>query len=170
MLRNLLLFRLAILNACGAAALVWAWSQGFVQMVFAGDSSGTTYGIVGLFVLGLLSVFRRAVKVSRELDHMKAGTANPVNGVKFIAKGEHIADIAQWCAVLGLTGTVIGFIMALYGLDINGDPKAMIAHLIDGMSVAFFTTLAGGLCGMWLELCNRILLTAAHCMIEDQKP
>lgn len=169
-MNSLLIMKLLILNACGLAALVWATTRGLVGMVFVGDSSGVCYAIAALFIAGMVSIFRRAAKVSRALDRIKAeGSREQVNGVKFMAKGEHIADISQWLAMLGLTGTVIGFIMALHGMDASADPKMLIGQLISGMGVAFYTTLAGAVCGLWLDLNNRILRTATVSMIEDDR-
>lgn len=169
MLNNLLIYKLVILNALALAGLVCAWHLGLVQMVYAADSSYICYGITALFAVGLASVFQRALKVSHTLNAIKTDEHPFINGAKFTAKGDHIADIAQWLAVLGLTGTVVGFIMALNDINVDGDPKAMVAQLIGGMAVAFYTTLAGGVTGLWLELNNRILKTATISMIEDAK-
>lgn len=169
MLHNLLLYKLVVINLCAAAAVVYAWQHGFVQMVYAADTSYICYAITALFAVGLLSVFQRALKVSHALNAIKTGEHPFINAAKFLAKGDYIADIAQWLAVLGLTGTVVGFIMALNDINVDGDPKAMVAQLIGGMAVAFYTTLAGGVTGLWLELNNRILKTATACMVEDAK-
>lgn len=166
---NLLAYRLLIVNVCGAAALFFAWQRGFVGMMYEADSSYICYAISALFAVGMVSVFQRASKVTRALNAIKAGSREPVNAIKFMAKGDHIADIAQWLAVLGLTGTIVGFIQALNGINVNGNPEAIIAQLIAGMAVAFYTTLAGGVTGMWLELNNRILKTASVSMLEDAR-
>ncbi len=173
MLSNLLVYRLLILNFLGLAALSWAWNGGFVGMVFAADSSGICYAIAVLFALGMASVFHRSLKVSHALNDIKQSSGryrSKVNGAKFSAKGDHIGDIAQWLAMLGLIGTIVGFIMALHGLDTDAlDPEKLIGQLIEGMGVAFYTTLAGSGAGLWLELNNRILRTATACMIEDAR-
>lgn len=168
MLNNLLVMRLAVINICAAAAVVYAWQLGLVQMVYAADTSYICYAITALFAVGLLSVFQRALKVSRLLNAIKADEHPFISAAKFVAKGDFIADIAQWLAVLGLTGTIVGFIAALHDINIDAsEPKALIEQLIGGMSIAFFTTLLGGITGLWLELCNRILRTATACMIAD---
>jgi biopolymer transport protein ExbB/TolQ len=63
---------------------------------------------------------------------------------------------------LGLLGTVIGFIMALSGVDAQaaGDVDAigpMVTMLIDGMSVALYTTLVGAVLNIWLMINYRLL-------------
>lgn len=168
-MHNHLIYRLVITNTCGAAALAYAWQLGLIGTMYEADSSYICYAITALFAGGLFSVFQRAFKVTRALNAIKAGSRSPINAAKFLAKGDHIADIAQWLAVLGLTGTIVGFIQALNGINVNGDPEAIIAQLIAGMAVAFYTTLAGGVTGMWLELNNRILKTASVSMLEDAR-
>ena len=63
---------------------------------------------------------------------------------------------------LGLLGTVIGFIMALSGVDAQaaGDVESiapMVTTLIDGMSVALYTTLVGAVLNIWLMVNYRLL-------------
>lgn len=169
MLSNLLLFRLIIVNTCGAVALAYAYQRGFVGMVFEADSSRICYAIAALFAVGMISVFQRALKVSTAMNAIKAGKRPDIDGIKFMAKGDHITDIAQWLAVLGLIGTIVGFIAALSGISADMKPEALIGQLISGMAVAFFTTLAGAITGLWLEICNRILRTASVSMVVDAK-
>ncbi len=61
-----------------------------------------------------------------------------------------------------MIGTVIGFIIALSGVDPdtakNADSIAtMVATLINGMSVALYTTLVGAVLHIWLIVNYRIL-------------
>ena len=65
---------------------------------------------------------------------------------------------------LGLIGTVIGFIIALSGVDPAAATEvenvaAMISTLINGMSVAMYTTLIGSVLYIWLIINYRILVT-----------
>ena len=78
-----------------------------------------------------------------------------------------MAHLAGSLVVLGLIGTVIGFIIALSGVDpdIATNPQAvspMVATLIEGMSVALYTTLVGAVLSVWLGLCNRMLASAVR--------
>jgi biopolymer transport protein ExbB/TolQ len=68
--------------------------------------------------------------------------------------------------ILGLIGTVLGFIIALSG--VNPETAAdvssigpMVSTLIDGMSVALYTTLLGAVLNVWLMLDYRILESGA---------
>ena len=75
-----------------------------------------------------------------------------------------------------ITGAVIGFIIALGGVDAdsvaNVDAIApMVSTLIEGMSVALFTTLVGAVFHVWLTMCYQILATGtvnlANAIIEQ---
>ena len=88
--------------------------------------------------------------------------ANKINLVKFIA---------NTLVILGLIGTVIGFIIALSGVDgsVSSDPEEiskMITTLIQGMSVALYTTLAGSICSVWLNICYHILSSGANKLLS----
>lgn len=174
MLNNLLLYRILIVNVCGAAILVWAGLQGYIREIYTEDSSHISMVIVVLFLVGLWSVHTRAGKVSKSLNELKAGRKVDVDAVKFLAKGEHINDIANWLVTLGLIGTVVGIIMALSSIDPNTMASATgvqtaIGHLIGGMKVAVYTTLVGAYFGLWLEINRRVLTTATILMIEDAR-
>jgi len=70
----------------------------------------------------------------------------------------HVADSLIF---LGLIGTVIGFILALSGIDPAAAGKvenvsAMVSMLINGMSVALYTTLVGAVFYIWLIINYRI--------------
>jgi len=78
----------------------------------------------------------------------------------------HVRYLANSLVVLGLIGTVVGFIIALSGVDpkIATDPQSvspMIATLIEGMSVALYTTLVGAVLSVWLGACYQMLATGA---------
>ena len=72
--------------------------------------------------------------------------------------------IANNLVLIGLIGTVLGFIIALSGVDPNraSDVNAispMVATLIDGMSVALYTTLVGSVLHIWLIVNYHMLAT-----------
>ncbi len=75
-----------------------------------------------------------------------------------------IRDIANALTFLGLVGTVIGFIVALSGVDPAKageveNVSGMVATLISGMSIALHTTLVGAVLYVWLTLNYRILVS-----------
>jgi biopolymer transport protein ExbB/TolQ len=66
--------------------------------------------------------------------------------------------------LLGLIGTVVGFIIALSGVDPQraSDVSAispMVSTLIRGMSTALYTTLVGSVLNIWLMVDYRLLAT-----------
>ena len=74
-----------------------------------------------------------------------------------------VRHIANSLVLLGLIGTVIGFIIALSGtyLDLASNVQSvgpMITTLIGGMSVALYTTLVGAILNIWLMVNYRLLL------------
>ncbi len=75
--------------------------------------------------------------------------------------------------LLGLIGTVVGFVIAVSGLgetigqgDDMEQVKGALGQIIDGMSVALFTTLVGSvLGGLWLQVHYQILLRAISTLV-----
>jgi len=73
-----------------------------------------------------------------------------------------VRHIASSLVILGLIGTVVGFIIALSGVQPEhaGDVKAitpMISTLISGMSTALYTTLVGAVLNVWLMVNYHLL-------------
>lgn len=76
-----------------------------------------------------------------------------------------VGQIANALVFLGLIGTVIGFIIALSGVDPAAATDAarvapMISKLIQGMAVALNTTLEGAVLYIWLLIDYRLLASA----------
>ena len=87
-----------------------------------------------------------------------------------LRSAEAIRQIANGLVFLGLIGTVIGFIIALSGVDPSRATEVdnvarMIATLISGMSVAMYTTLAGSVLYVWLSVNHRILANGSVSLI-----
>ena len=81
-----------------------------------------------------------------------------------------IRHLANGLVFLGLIGTVIGFIIALSGVDPESATEidsvaSMVATLINGMSVALYTTLVGAVLYVWLIVNHRILTSGAVSLI-----
>jgi hypothetical protein len=120
--------RLIILNTCWAALVVWASVMGYTQFVFTHDISGLSYVISGVLAFAVGAAFAGRVNF---LPHAKL-----------------------WVVMLGLIGNIAGFIIALQGMsggslhDAAGLMKLATA-LLDGMSVAFCSTLVGAIAALW---------------------
>jgi MotA/TolQ/ExbB proton channel family len=186
--RYLLLLRFAILNLTGLALLLAAWAQGWVGAVLAADTTGIVALIGCAFALGLGLCGRRIAGVSRELNELASPRPDPrsragaylaaVRGLdpqaranvagalrlKLAHRGGLVRLFANSLVLLGLIGTVVGFVLALAGVSAEGarDVEAvgpMVAGLVAGMSVALHTTLVGSVLSLWLTLNHRLLET-----------
>jgi MotA/TolQ/ExbB proton channel family len=173
--RHLLLLRFAVLNLVALALLGAAWLKGWVGLVIDGDSTRLVVLIAVVFGVGLLECGRKLWQTSAELDQVAAARAVPSAYVphhrraggsalklRLSARIAPIRHIANSLVFLGLIGTVIGFIIALSGVDpaTAGDVNAigpMVSALIGGMSVALYTTLVGAILNVWLMLNYRLL-------------
>ncbi|MCH8240925.1 MAG: MotA/TolQ/ExbB proton channel family protein [Proteobacteria bacterium] len=83
-----------------------------------------------------------------------------------------VRHISNMLVFLGLIGTVIGFIIALSGVNPEAVSQsesvaAMVTTLIQGMSVALYTTLLGAVLNVWLNINYRLLSTGAIDMISE---
>lgn len=184
-----LLLRFALVNLAGFALLGAAHGQGWIETIIAADSSGLSTVIALAFLAGLGLAGYRVVRLTRELNQVR--TFDPLwptrvrqylDSVRTRSSGSRaisadalklrLADrlgtvrhIANALVLLGLIGTVVGFIEALGGVSATtaGSVEAitpMVATLIEGMSVALYTTLVGSILNLWL-MANYRLLTSA---------
>lgn len=174
MLRNLLLYRMAIFNACGIAAAIWAWQQGYVADMFLNDRSYMTYVAVVLFAIGVASAFQRAFKVSAILNGLKRGAKPKLNGTKILEKAVHLDVIGHLIVTVGLTGTAIGIVMMLHSFRAGSltDPAKVVetaTMLSEGMGTAFRSTIVSAILWMVHIVNVQTLKTATVQMIEDAK-
>jgi hypothetical protein len=182
--RSLLLLRFALLNIVASSLLGAAWMQGWLDELVRTDTTHLC-AIIGLvFLAGLIQAGRRVVQTSLELNEVRLDTGrSPISALIWkmqctdpdgraalvallrLRLGNRIAGVrhvANTLVLLGLIGTVIGFIIALSGVDATaaGDVEAigpMVSRLVAGMSVALYTTLAGSVLNIWLMLNYRLL-------------
>ena len=184
------LLRFAVINLAGFALLGAAWTQGWIGIVLAADGTGLTLMICAVFVAGLAICGTKMLRLGREIEGLRHGSAGAnsfaggylaaIDGRDASARGISASllrlRLGDWIAVvrhvanslvlLGLIGTVIGFIISLSGVDPNAvsDIKAispMVSKLLSGMSVALYTTLAGATLNLWLMVNHRLLSGAA---------
>jgi hypothetical protein len=170
--RYLLLLRFILANVLALALLGAAAGQGWVGALLAADQGGMCRAIVAVFLVGLVWSAQRALELSRALNAIKRLQAcheAPVPEYLRLGEGRDaqsrtlpIRQIANSLVLLGLIGTVIGFIIALAGVrpDVVSDVNSigpMVSTLISGMSVALYTTLVGSLLNLWLMVNVRLL-------------
>ena len=186
--RYVLLLRFALANLVGFSLLGAAYLQGLVTLVLDSDQTGLSAAIFVVFLGGLGICARKVAQTSRELNRVRdfsplspsrAGTylsqvrgrvaesRSIYAGLERLKLSNQIAvvrHIAGSLVLLGLIGTVIGFIIALSGVhpqrvsDID-TVAPMVSKLIEGMSVALYTTLVGAILNLWLMVNYHILAT-----------
>lgn len=166
-----LLFRFLLLNLLAFAMLGAAVKEGYIEKVIAADQTRLSIAIFLVFLVGLCISGWRAWQINREIDSFsdeRSNDAHPekasvgslrLNLTQRIASVRHIANML---VLLGLIGTVLGFIIALSGVDPNsaGDVNSiapMVSVLIQGMSTALYTTLIGSVLNVWLTANYQIL-------------
>jgi len=188
MYRYLLLVRFALFNLVAVSLLASAYLQGWLDGILRADLVELSFVIVGLFLYGLIFCATRVWHTSQELNDIKVGAPAPdshagryltaimlaegtgrevLQGVLRLKLTNRIAvvrHVASSLVFLGLIGTVIGFIIALSGVDPagatdSGRVGAMVSTLISGMSVALNTTLVGAVLYVWLNVNHRLLTT-----------
>jgi MotA/TolQ/ExbB proton channel family len=184
--RYLLLLRFTLANSIALALVGAAAGMGWIQALLAADGSAYSLAIVAVFAVGLFWSGQRVAQLSRSLNEIKgyqvgrheaapaylraiAGSDAGSRAIlastlklRLAARIAPIRHIANSLVLLGLTGTVIGFIIALSGVhpDSAADVSAigpMISTLIRGMSIALYTTLVGSLLNIWLMVNVRLL-------------
>lgn len=185
--RHLLALRFMLFNLAGFALLGAAWMQGWTGAVLSADDTGLSLGIFAIFLGGLAVCAQRIWQISVEINEAHAPRAsygsrtcdylNEVAGrdsgaraiaasrLKMVISGRIsvVLHVANSLVLLGLIGTVVGFIIALSGVDpaAAGQIEAiapMVSELIHGMSVALYTTLVGAVLHLWLKV-NYLILS-----------
>lgn len=166
-MKGLLWMRMLIANVAVLVAYAWAYLTGYIPIAYAADSSGICIVITGVGIFALISIDKRAVTVSRMLNRLNDGELVSVNGRKMLAKQAWLADLGRLCQSLGFLGTVLGLLMAFMNLDLTGDPKSILTHLIAGIGTALLTTAAGIIASETIWFHCRALHTATISLIED---
>jgi hypothetical protein len=189
--RYLLLLRFALINATGFALLGAVWMQGWIDRVLAADDTHICKLIFALFLIGLVWTGQKIAMLSRELNALEGEgvdqsdsrvaafmdaivgrdgqtRANLIGALR-MKIGHRIAAVrhmASTLVLLGLIGTIVGFIIALSGVDQEAvtDSAAigpMVATLLHGMAMALFKTLVGSVLNVWLMVNYRLLESGA---------
>ncbi len=184
--RYLLLMRFAVFNLVAFALLGAAWLKGWVDLVLRGDTTQLVLIIALVFAYGLLSCAHKVLVTSKEIDQARDPARYPdsrvaryLDGIrhsdgharticasalklKLASRIASIRHLANSLVFLGLIGTVIGFIIALSGVDAEAAADVssigpMVSTLITGMSIALHTTLVGAILNIWLMIDYRLL-------------
>jgi hypothetical protein len=168
------------------AMLGVAWSQGYVQMVIDADKTYLSLVIFAVFMIGLIICSMKVWQTNNEIDALNSSDGVRAKAVQHLVSVIDTPDadsranlsgslrmriahrisvvrhLANTLVLLGLIGTVLGFIIALSGVDPDtaSDVNAiapMVSMLIKGMSTALYTTLIGSILNVWLMANYQIL-------------
>lgn len=185
--RYLLLVRFILINAVSAAVAGAVYLQGWLNGMFVENTIEFVTLIAAVFAYGLVVCAVKVWRTCVELNEIRTGSPAPDSrAAKYFAtiydKGQEsrsiaatvlrakltnritgVRHIANILVLLGLIGTVVGFIISLSSVSPAGaDTDAIapaIAQLINGMSVALYTTLIGSVLHIWLIMNHRLLTT-----------
>lgn len=184
--RYLLVARFALINLVALAVAAAIYLQGWLDAMFVANIVELVLVIVAVFLYGLVQCGRKVWQTSVELNDLKSDAppaesragkylesvygnrthANETSAsalrAKLVNRIAVVRNVANSLVLLGLIGTVIGFIIALSSVDPNATAEAdsiapVIGRLINGMSVALYTTLVGSLLHVWLTVNHRLL-------------
>ena len=193
--KYLLILRYALINLVGLTFLFVLITQGYLSKAIKADITNMVIVIIGVFSLGYVLAAYRTFWISKELNYAmkkKLSTSSLASEyvsntkkldassrnnlaislrLKLATKINLIKFISNTLVILGLIGTVIGFIIALSGVDgsVSSNPEEvskMVSTLIQGMSVALYTTLVGSICSVWLNICFQILSTGSDKLLS----
>jgi len=186
--RYQLILRFILVNIIATGIAVAIYLQGWLDGALHGETFWLSLVIILVFLIGLFLCGQKIWRTSFELNQVRMEQPAPqgraekylsaiighsaesrstsanllrLRMTNFISLIQHFANTLVF---LGLVGTVIGFIVALAGVDpqtsINVDTVApMITTLVQGMSIALYTTLIGSVLHIWLMINHRILAT-----------
>jgi hypothetical protein len=182
--RSLLLLRFSLLNIIAFSLLGVAWSQGYVDKVIAADKTYLSVVIFIVFLVGLAIAARKVWITNHEIDAINSPAGLHSESIRHLVNTDNdstvnttlsssmrmqvahrisvVRHLANTLVLLGLIGTVLGFIIALSGVDPDtvSDVNAiapMVSTLISGMSTALYTTLIGSILNVWLMANYQIL-------------
>ena len=188
--RYLLLLRFAVINATGFALLGAVWAQGWIGRILAADDTHICKLIFGLFLIGLFWTGQKVLMLSRELNALDRwplgartrstafldsiqGRDGPTRAalagalrLKLAHRIGAVRHMASTLVLLGLIGTIVGFIIALSGVNQeavtdSAEIGPMVAVLLHGMAMALFKTLVGSVLNVWLMVNYRLLESGA---------
>ena len=192
--RYLLVVRFTLLNVVAIAALFAGYMEGWLDGMLEGPAVLMTFSIFAVFVYGLIAYAAKKWRTSEELN-LKTGMPVPESRAgKYLRELEYhdgegrsiksqmvrlklsnriaiVRHTANSIVFLGLVGTVIGYIVALSGVDPESVSSAeavgpLIAKLIQGMSIALYTTLVGAVLYLWLIVNHRMLASGTVNLIK----
>ena len=188
--RYLLFLRFVAINGTGLVLLGAIWMQGWIDRILAADDTHICKTIFTLFVVGVAWTGQKVLMLSRELNaleshplgvgarstavlremasrdgHTRTALAAALR-LKLLHRITPVRHMASTLVMLGLIGTIVGFIIALSGVNQAAVTDAaaigpMVATLLHGMAMALYKTLVGSVLNVWLMVDYRLLEAGA---------
>lgn len=144
-----------------AMALVVSWNAGVLNHAWNTDMLHLSKLIFLVFLFGQYKAMSLALLISKCIN----------NGLVFYPPAlQHQKDtlyfIQDMLTVLGLVGTVVGFILGFGAMDPTtlsdiSQLPAVIGALLIGLSTALYTTLIGAVCSLIMGMQMRVIEKAA---------
>lgn len=169
--RNSFLYRFTAVNIFGFALLGAACYQGWVSQIYQTDTTHITVIIAITFLFGLVNSLWKAVGLNLIWNEL---TDNPGRLSRWIARPDATAlrlasslqivhHIAVILLLMGISGTMIGIIMALKSTEAfsTSDQASMVVAIVmlfKGVYIKFYASLVGIVGHMWI-LNNYSMLT-----------
>jgi MotA/TolQ/ExbB proton channel family protein len=178
--------RFMLANSIAVALVAAVWAHGWLDGMIATDKYHLVKLNVSVFLIGLGLCGHRILKLSQDLNELMENALSPAlrtNAyqraaarrdsqsralmadslkMKFGFRLGTIRHIANTIVLIGLVGTVIGFIIALSGVNAEAATDAqaiapMVSTLLLGMAIALYKTLVGSVLNIWLMANYRLL-------------
>ena len=200
---NALLYKWLVINSFAALLVYVAWLRDWISLVIESDASSLSLVIGLVFLVFWLTSSFHILTVNREVGRFAEGRKTGIaadyferlrrKGVNLGGKDidqamlastlrarmflpiQIVAYVANVLILLGLIGTVVGFVIAVSGLgdSIAGGSniervQGVLGQIVNGMGVALFTTLLGAILGgLWLQIHYQMLVRAVGGLVVD---
>ena len=200
---NALLYKWLVINSFAALLVYIAWLRDWISLVIDSDASYLSIVIGLVFGVFLLTSSFHILAINREIGWFAGGAKNGAAAdyySRLRRKGANsagdkidqgllastlrarmfmpiqiVAYVANVLILLGLIGTVVGFVIAVNGLgdSIAGGTniervQGVLGQIVNGMGVALFTTLVGAILGgLWLQIHYQMLVRAVGGLVVD---
>lgn len=132
---NSLINKLILVNLVFFGVLMVAVLQGWHEYLIINNGFGIVYLIMILTFVGFVDFIRNIQTKNHDYKFAK--------------------NMAESCVILGLIGTIIGFIIALGSSEFLSDIDSLVLvvqEMMLGMSIAMSTTLAGAIGSLFLHV------------------
>ena len=152
MTKHLIFLRWWVISSIICISFYFLYQFGICKEIWETDSTLISAGIAGVFVLMTAWCGIKTFMLSHGLRKSREDLVETVTNQETI--GWFVADLFS---IAGFTGTIWGMIVALKGFEgVNPSDITSIQHLISslvqGVSIALYTTLTGLVCSALLKI------------------